>query len=102
MRKDWKKIMCAWSSERTKHTSRLARSWLAKRKEKLVKNMRGGCFCCRFSDLMEVADRLREHEPDVIFGEPVGSCTDLSATTIAPIRTTHLDRYRLAPLTVVV
>jgi Ni2+-binding GTPase involved in maturation of urease and hydrogenase len=62
----------------------------------------GGCFCCRFSDLMEVADRLREHEPDVIFGEPVGSCTDLSATTIAPIRTTHLDRYRLAPLTVVV
>jgi Ni2+-binding GTPase involved in maturation of urease and hydrogenase len=62
----------------------------------------GGCFCCRFTDLMEVADRLREHAPDVIFAEPVGSCTDLSATTIAPIRTTHLDRYRLAPLTVVV
>ncbi len=62
----------------------------------------GGCFCCRFSDLMDVADQLREHSPDVIFAEPVGSCTDLSATTLAPIRTTYLDRYRLAPLTVVV
>jgi CobW/HypB/UreG, nucleotide-binding domain len=62
----------------------------------------GGCFCCRFTELMEVADRLREHSPDVIFAEPVGSCTDLSATTIHPIRTMYLDRYRLAPLTVLV
>jgi Ni2+-binding GTPase involved in maturation of urease and hydrogenase len=68
----------------------------------LAGEVTGGCFCCRFSDLMDVADRLREHVPDVIFAEPVGSCTDLSATTIAPIRTRYLDRYRLAPLTVVV
>jgi hypothetical protein len=51
---------------------------------------------------MDVADRMREHSPDVIFAEPVGSCTDLSATTIQPIRTMYLDRYRLAPFTVVV
>ncbi len=62
----------------------------------------GGCFCCNFTELMDVADRLREHSPDVIFAEPVGSCTDLSATTIQPIRTMYLDRYRLAPLTVLV
>jgi predicted ATP-dependent serine protease len=35
--------------------------------------VKGGCFCCRFSDLLEVIDRLREHSPDVIFAEPVGT-----------------------------
>jgi CobW/HypB/UreG, nucleotide-binding domain len=68
----------------------------------LADEVTGGCFCCRFTELMEVADRLREHSLDVIFAEPVGSCTDLSATTIHPIRTLYLDRYRLAPLTVLV
>ena len=39
----------------------------------------GGCFCCRFSDLVHVMDDLRRFSPDVIFAEPVGSCTDLIA-----------------------
>ena len=46
----------------------------------------GGCFCCRFSELMRIADQLRAHSPDVIFAEPVGSCTDLSATILQPIQ----------------
>ncbi len=61
----------------------------------------GGCFCCRLSDLLRVIDRLREHSPDIIFAEPVGSCTDISATTLHPL----LERseiYRVAPFTVLV
>jgi KaiC/GvpD/RAD55 family RecA-like ATPase len=61
----------------------------------------GGCFCCRFSDLMRTMERLREHSPDVIFAEPVGSCTDISATILHPLRD-YRETYRLAPFTVLV
>ena len=61
----------------------------------------GGCFCCRFSDLIEAADQLRALSPDVIFMEPVGSCTDLSATILQPLKRDFAGYYRLAPLTVV-
>jgi hypothetical protein len=59
----------------------------------------GGCFCCRLSELLRVADELRAHSPDVIFAEPVGSCTDLSATILQPLR---YGDFELAPLTVLV
>ena len=62
----------------------------------------GGCFCCRFSDLMDSAERLLAYSPDVIFAEPVGSCTDLNATTVLPIQSAYRDKFRLAPLTVLV
>jgi G3E family GTPase len=45
----------------------------------------GGCFCCRFSDLTAAMDKLRSHAPDVIFAEPVGSCTDLVTTVLSPL-----------------
>ena len=61
----------------------------------------GGCFCCRFPDLIEAADRLLEFKPDVIFAEAVGSCTDIVATTLRPLLRDHQDRFRIAPLTVV-
>jgi CobW/HypB/UreG, nucleotide-binding domain len=62
----------------------------------------GGCFCCRFSDLLDSAERLRAHEPDVILAEPVGSCIDISATVLQPIKRYYGGRYRLAPFTVLV
>lgn len=62
----------------------------------------GGCFCCRFSDLIDAAERLRAHSPDVIFAEAVGSCTDISATTLQPLKLYYSDRFRLAPYTVLV
>jgi hypothetical protein len=62
----------------------------------------GGCFCCRFSELMRIAEQLREHAPDIIFAEPVGSCTDLSATILHPIQDAYRDIFRLTPLTVLV
>ena len=44
---------------------------------------------------------LRAHAPDVIFAEPVGSCTDLSATVLRPLLE-YSDTYQLSPLTVLV
>jgi hypothetical protein len=61
----------------------------------------GGCFCCRFPDLVNAASRLLEFNPDVIFAEAVGSCTDLVATTLRPLLREHGERFQIAPLTVV-
>jgi hypothetical protein len=62
----------------------------------------GGCFCCRFSELMEAADKLKRYGPDVILAEPVGSCVDLSATILQPLKAFHRAAYAAAPLTVLV
>jgi hypothetical protein len=62
----------------------------------------GGCFCCRFSDLMDAAEAFADYRPDFIFAEPVGSCVDLSATILQPLRAFHAGAYRLAPLSVLV
>ena len=62
----------------------------------------GGCFCCRFSDFLDAADRLRVFDPHVILAEPVGSCIDMVATVLRPIAEYYGDRYRLAPFTVLV
>jgi hypothetical protein len=48
------------------------------------------------------ADRLLAYDPDVIFAEPVGSCIDISATVLQPLKRHYGDRYRLAPFTVLV
>jgi len=63
----------------------------------------GGCFCCRFPDLWRAVTTLLETvAPDVIFAEPVGSCTDLAATLIRPLRAYHASTVTVAPLTVLV
>ncbi|MGB8481754.1 MAG: GTP-binding protein [Acidobacteriaceae bacterium] len=59
----------------------------------------GGCFCCKLSDLLRVMGELRAHHPDVIFAEPVGSCTDISATILHPLME-YRDEFRMAPFTV--
>ncbi len=61
----------------------------------------GGCFCCRLSALIGAIGDLRAHAPDVIFAEPVGSCTDLSATVLRPLLE-YRDTYQISPLTVLV
>ena len=60
----------------------------------------GGCFCCRLSELLETTERLRDYSPDVIFAEPVGSCTDIIATVVRPFQ--QQRHYRIAPFTVLV
>lgn len=52
-----------------------------------VEEVPGACFCCRFDDLVGKVERLRESErPEVILAEPVGSCTDLVATVVQPLK----------------
>src|ERR1700681_1626731 len=58
----------------------------------------GACFCCRFDDLVGTVGRLQaEERPDVILAEPVGSCTDLVATVIQPLRDLYGERFDVAP-----
>src|SRR6266852_3813702 len=52
-----------------------------------VEEVPGACFCCRFDDLIGKVTQLQEKErPDVILTEPVGSCTDLVATVVQPLK----------------
>jgi hypothetical protein len=67
-----------------------------------VREVAGGCFCCRLSDLLHATDSLARHAPEVIFAEPVGSCLDLAATVLRPILRDEAARFRVAPLTVLV
>ena len=76
-------------------TSRAARQTSA------VGEVTGGCFCCRFNDLMEVTTRLLADGVDTIIAESVGSCTDLHATIIRPLLTQQYELH-VSPLTTVV
>ncbi len=66
-----------------------------------VTEVAGGCFCCRFPDLLASVERLQEMvDPDIVLAEAVGSCTDLVSTVLRPLHAYHPDRYLVAPLTV--
>ncbi|MEI7834429.1 MAG: GTP-binding protein, partial [bacterium] len=68
-----------------------------------VREIAGGCFCCRFDQLIDTANALRASTtPEIIIGEPVGSCTDLSATVLQPIKDLYHADYQLAPFSVLV
>jgi G3E family GTPase len=76
---------------------------LAKASKVEVDEVLGGCFCCRFDELAATAVRLAETlQPDVILAEAVGSCTDLIATVVNPLKMYHARRFEIAPYTVVV
>lgn len=63
----------------------------------------GGCFCCRFEDLVAVIrDRVAATSPTVVLAEAVGSCTDLQSTVLRPLRAHYGDELRVGPLTAVV
>jgi Ni2+-binding GTPase involved in maturation of urease and hydrogenase len=63
-----------------------------------VEEVAGACFCCRFNDLVSNVGRLEERErPDVLLAEPVGSCTDLVATVVQPLRDLYGGRFQVAP-----
>ena len=74
---------------------------LAAQEDIPVAEVAGGCFCCRFPDLIKALRRLQKTvNPDVILAEPVGSCTDLAATTLRPLRSYYPELFELAPLTI--
>lgn len=75
---------------------------LAEAQGTAVQEVAGACFCCHFSDLVRVAEYLTAFQPNVIFAEPVGSCVDISATTLQPLKVNYSGAWRLAPYTVLV
>jgi len=68
-----------------------------------VGEVSGGCFCCKFGAFEQSLEKaVTANAAGVVLSEPVGSCTDLSATVLQPLKHLHGDRFRLAPLTVLV
>jgi SAM-dependent methyltransferase/Ni2+-binding GTPase involved in maturation of urease and hydrogenase len=68
----------------------------------MVREIAGGCFCCRYSELEAALEDLATGGASVAIAEAVGSCTDLVATVLAPLADRRGDRIQLEPLTVVV
>lgn len=66
-----------------------------------VEEVPGACFCCKFDELVGKIGELEAHQrPDVILAEPVGSCTDLVATVIQPLKDLYETRFAVAPFAV--
>jgi ubiquinone/menaquinone biosynthesis C-methylase UbiE/Ni2+-binding GTPase involved in maturation of urease and hydrogenase len=66
-----------------------------------VTEITGGCFCCRFDDLVAAIAAAEVGGATIVIAEAVGSCTDLIATVLSPLAETRGD-LELAPLAVVV
>lgn len=75
-----------------------------------VAEVSGGCFCCHLEDLVAILSREEwsgdgeqvDNRPDVIIGEPVGSCTDIVSTVLLPLERVYRMPFRMSPLSVVV
>ncbi|MDR0548353.1 MAG: MIP family channel protein [Deltaproteobacteria bacterium] len=67
-----------------------------------VVEMTGSCFCCNFSGFEKALASLTKWGANVILAEPVGSCVDLSATVVNPLKDLGRDKYALTPFSVVV
>jgi G3E family GTPase len=66
-----------------------------------VREVTGSCFCCNFPAFLEAALTLEDRlHADVVVAEPVGSCADLSATILQPLKDRHAGDFRLARLSV--
>jgi G3E family GTPase len=66
-----------------------------------VEEVAGACFCCRFNDLVDRVKALQaQMRPDVILAEPVGSCTDLVATVVQPLKDIYGQKFQVAPYAV--
>ena len=63
-----------------------------------VEEVAGACFCCKFDELLDKVAKLEaDQRPQVILAEPVGSCTDLIATVVQPLKDLYGTRFSVAP-----
>lgn len=65
-----------------------------------VAEVSGSCFCCNFHGFSDALCSLKEQGAQVIIAEPVGSCTDLSATIMQPMKERLGYEFSIAPLSV--
>ncbi|MFE0458279.1 GTP-binding protein [Kitasatospora sp. NPDC058965] len=76
---------------------------LVRSKLDAVAEVTGGCFCCKFEDLVEaIVALVGSDDVDTVIAEAVGSCTDLQATVVRPLRQYYGEQMVVAPLTTVV
>lgn len=61
-----------------------------------------GCFCCKFDELINQMEKILAHDPDVLMGEPVGSCTDFVAAVANPIKIHYKDAFKFAPFSTMI
>mgnify|MGYP002228609459 CR=1 FL=1 len=79
----------------------LVDSELLKLSDLRVAEVSGSCFCCNFNGFTDAIKEIRaEASADVIIAEPVGSCTDLSATIMQPLKQYWNTELKISPLTV--
>jgi G3E family GTPase len=61
----------------------------------------GGCFCGSVDQFVATVEQLGQDErPEIVLVEPIGSCTDLVATVIRPLREQYAARFEIAPYAV--
>jgi Ni2+-binding GTPase involved in maturation of urease and hydrogenase len=66
-----------------------------------VEEVSGSCFCCNFHGFIEAIQKYNiDQSVDYIIAEPVGSCTDLSATIMQPLKQYWSNKIGIAPLSV--
>ena len=79
----------------------LVDSRLLKQSGLQVAEVAGSCFCCNFNGFVDAIHSLRRDvEADVILAEPVGSCADLTATIVRPLKKYYNTEVIVSPLTV--
>jgi G3E family GTPase len=67
-----------------------------------VEEVVAGCFCCKFEELIDNIEKILVHKPDILLGEPVGSCTDFVAAVANPIKIHYHESFRFAPFSTMV
>lgn len=81
----------------------LVDSRLLKSSDLNVQEVAGSCFCCNFNGFVSAIKNLpSDIEADIILAEPVGSCADLSATIVNPLKKFYNTELLVSPLTVLV
>lgn len=66
-----------------------------------VAEVSGSCFCCNYKGFIDSIKQVgKDSDADIIIAEPVGSCTDLSATIMQPLKDNLNRELIISPLTV--
>ncbi len=79
----------------------LVDSELLRQQDLSVSEVAGSCFCCNFDGFTN-AIKEASHSADYVLAEPVGSCADLSATLLQPLKKYWNTTLLVSPLTVLV
>ena len=77
----------------------LVDSELLRRQNLSVSEVAGSCFCCNFNGFTDAVKQVSERA-DYVLAEPVGSCADLSATILQPLKKYWNTSLLVSPLTV--